>query len=50
MYFEIVGDITEVETIAAGPAIRQLSLLLDLYGEGPMAEAEGHSLGPSREW
>jgi hypothetical protein len=44
MYFEIVGDITEVEVIAAGPAIRQLSLLLDLYGEGRWRKLKGTAL------
>ena len=32
MYFEIVGSITDVETIAVGRSIRQLSRLRRRYG------------------
>src|SRR5215213_3355438 len=34
MYFEIVGDIKDVEVIAEGPSIRQLAMLRARYGEG----------------
>jgi hypothetical protein len=34
MDFELVGDITDVETIAAGHGIRDLARLRRLYGKG----------------
>src|SRR5207253_11138727 len=34
MDFELVGDITDVETIAAGHGIRALARLRRLYGKG----------------
>ena len=34
MYFEIIGDITEVETIAVGGKIRELARLRKQFGEG----------------
>jgi hypothetical protein len=32
MHFEIVGDISEIETIAAGRGIRRLKFLRERYG------------------
>jgi hypothetical protein len=34
MDFELVGDLTDVETIATGRGIRELSRLRRLYGKG----------------
>ena len=34
MFFEIRGDITDVETFAIGKAIRELPRLRKLYGKG----------------
>jgi hypothetical protein len=34
MPFEIVGEITQIETIAAGKGIRELQRLRRLYGRG----------------
>jgi hypothetical protein len=34
MPFEIVGEITQIETIAVGPGIRDLRRLRRLYGRG----------------
>jgi hypothetical protein len=34
MEFEVVGDITEIETIAAGSGIRELGRLRKRYGRG----------------
>jgi hypothetical protein len=34
MYFEIIGDITNVETFAVGSSIRELGRLRKLYGRG----------------
>ncbi len=44
MYFEIVGDITEVETIAAGSAIRDGALLRRRYGDGRWRKLKGIAL------
>ncbi len=41
MYFEIVGPITDVETIAAGRSIRQLSRLRRQYGQGRWRKVKG---------
>ena len=41
MYFEIVGPITDVETIAAGRSIRQLSRLRRQYGQGRWRKLTG---------
>lgn len=40
-YFEIVGEITEVEVIAAGPSIRDLAMLRERYGEGRWRKMKG---------
>jgi hypothetical protein len=34
MHFEILGDISEVETFATGPAIREIARLRRAYGRG----------------
>jgi hypothetical protein len=34
MNFEIVGEITDVETIAAGSGIREVARLRRIYGRG----------------
>lgn len=44
MYFEIVGEIFAVETIATGSAIRQLDDLLEEYGEGRWRKMKGRAL------
>lgn len=44
MYFEIVGDITHVETIAAGRRIRQFERLKRLYGKGRWRKMKGEAL------
>ena len=41
MQFEIVGDITEIETIAAGRAIRELGELQERYGRGRWRKLKG---------
>jgi hypothetical protein len=41
MYFEIVGPITDMETIAAGRSIRQLSRLRRQYGQGRWRKLNG---------
>lgn len=43
MYFEIVGDVTNVQTIAAGRRIRQLERLKRLYGKGRWRKMKGEA-------
>ncbi len=44
MPFEIVGDITEAETIATGRRIRDLTRLRRLYGRGRWRKLKGVAL------
>ena len=41
MYFEIVGDITHVETFAVGSSIRELARLRKRYGRGRWRKRKG---------
>jgi hypothetical protein len=41
MEFELVGDVTNVETIATGRAIRELPRLRRLYGTGRWRKMKG---------
>ena len=41
MYFEIVGAVTDIETIAAGRSIRQLARLQRQYGRGRWRKLKG---------
>ena len=41
MYFEIVGPITDIETIAVGRAIRDLARLQKRYGRGRWRKLKG---------
>jgi hypothetical protein len=41
MHFEIVGQISEVEVIAAGSGIRILALLRERYGRGRWRKLKG---------
>ena len=41
MDFEVVGDITEVETFAVGSAIRELPRLRRAYGSGRWRKRKG---------
>ena len=44
MFFEIVGDISNIQTIAAGRRIRQLGRLKKLYGTGRWRKMKGEAL------
>ncbi len=44
MDFEIVGEITEIETIASGRAIRELPRLRRQYGQGRWRKLKGVAL------
>ena len=41
MYFEILGEITHVETFAAGSSIREIVRLRRLYGGGRWRKRKG---------
>lgn len=41
MYFEIIGEPTAVETIAAGSGIRELARLRKLYGRSRWRKRKG---------
>ena len=44
MSFEFVGEITQIETIAAGASIRELPRLRRLYGRGRWWKMKGIAL------
>jgi len=41
MYFEIVGEITHVETFAVGSSIKEIVRLRKLYGRGRWRKRKG---------
>jgi hypothetical protein len=41
VYFEIIGELTSVETIAAGSGIRELARLRKFYGRGRWRKRKG---------
>jgi hypothetical protein len=41
MYFEVIGEITNVETIASGSAIRNIASLRKRYGTGRWRKLKG---------
>lgn len=41
MYFEILGDITNVETFAIGASIREIARLRKMYGRGRWRKRKG---------
>ena len=41
MDFEVLGEVSDVETIAAGPGIRDLPRLRRLYGKGRWRKMKG---------
>ena len=41
MYFEIVGEITDVETIAVGASIRDIARLREEFGSGRWRKMKG---------
>lgn len=41
MFFEIIGDITEIEIIAVGSSIRDLPRLRKTYGRGRWRKLKG---------
>jgi hypothetical protein len=43
-WFQIVGDITNVETIAAGQRIREIERLRKVYGPGRWLKRKGYAV------
>lgn len=41
MYFEIVGNITHIETFAVGSSIREIARLRKIYGRGRWRKRKG---------
>ncbi len=41
MYFEVIGEITHVETFAVGSSIREIARLRKLYGRGRWRKRKG---------
>jgi hypothetical protein len=41
MYFEILGDVTEIERIARGPSVRERSRLNKQFGSGRWRKLKG---------
>jgi hypothetical protein len=41
MYFEIVGDISNVETFSVGSSIREVARLRKIYGRGRWRKRKG---------
>jgi hypothetical protein len=41
MYFEIIGEITEIETIAVGSKIREIARLRKQFGKGRWRKLKG---------
>ena len=44
MHFEIIGDITDIEPIAVGSAIREVARLRKQYGRGRWRKLKGSAL------
>jgi hypothetical protein len=43
MHFEILGDLTNVETIATGSGIREIARLRKCYGRGRWRKRKGNA-------
>lgn len=41
MHFEVIGKITDIETVAVGSRIRNLSVLQEQYGKGRWRKLKG---------
>ena len=41
MYFELIGELADVETIAVGDAIREIKRIHKLYGKGRWRKLKG---------
>jgi hypothetical protein len=48
MNFEVLGEIEDIETIATGPAIRDLARLRKRFGPGRGLKTQGNCQGAAR--
>jgi len=48
MYFEIIGEVTDIEVMAAGSGIRELPRLQKIYGRGRWRKIRGVALSESQ--
>jgi hypothetical protein len=48
VFFEIIGEIDDVETFAVGKSIRELPRLRKIYGDGPGGSAKGSQMSGFR--
>jgi hypothetical protein len=44
MYFQIIGEITNIEVIAIGTAIRDIARLREIYGSGRWRKLKGTAM------
>ena len=50
MYFEILGEITDIEIIAIESSIRDIKKLRNRYGEGRWRKLKGKATVLPRQW
>lgn len=50
MSFEIISEITDIEVIAVGSSIHDLSRLRKQYGRGKMEKAKRYCQSTAEEW
>ena len=50
MHFEVVGEITDIETIAVGNAIRDVARLQESYGVGRWRKPKRRRNRATGEW
>ena len=50
MYFEIVGVVEAVESIATGSGVRQIEILQEEYGGRRWSKMKGDRYGSRRGW
>ena len=50
MYFEILDEITNIETIAVGSGIRDIKRLRKQFGPGRWSQAQRHSASKTAQW
>jgi hypothetical protein len=50
MQFEIIGEVWQVETFAAGSGIREIARLRRVYGRGRWRKRKGNCPSPIGRW
>ncbi|HLZ43149.1 MAG TPA: hypothetical protein VKQ11_19425 [Candidatus Sulfotelmatobacter sp.] len=49
MFFRIIGNISDIETVASGKGVRERRRLQKFYG-GALEETHGHCIGQADKW